>query len=80
MEDLVYETNDHPMCIGLYDQLCAVRGFKEMNGFTYEGYVDKWRARTVQAPATLGRVGALNSPTPPVYGRSRRPDQPACGV
>ena len=60
MEDFVYETNDHPMCAGLYAQLRAVRGFQQTNGHTYEGYVENWRARTSQPQATLARVGALN--------------------
>ena len=60
MEDLVYETNGHPMCIELYAQLCTVRGFQQANGYTYEGYVENWRARTSQPQATLARVGALN--------------------
>lgn len=40
-----YETPEHPMCEGLYNQLCMVRGFQERNGHTYQQYVQDWGRR-----------------------------------
>jgi hypothetical protein len=39
------ETNEHPMSESLFDQLSSVIGFNDMNGKTYEEYVQKWKMR-----------------------------------
>jgi len=40
-----YETDTHPMCEHLYNQLSHVRGFTQMNGATYAVYVTNWEKR-----------------------------------
>ena len=40
------ETNEHPMSQSLYKDLSSVIGFNDMNGKTYEEYVQKWKMRT----------------------------------
>lgn len=45
-----YETDEHPMCEGLYTLLSQVQGFNDLNGSTYAEYVAKWRSRCPQLP------------------------------
>lgn len=42
----VAETEIHPMCEALYNQLTYVQGFQELNGWTYQDYCTKWLARS----------------------------------
>ena len=39
------ETNEHPMSECLFNELSCVIGFNDMNGKTYEEYVQKWKMR-----------------------------------
>ena len=39
------ETNEHPMSQSLFNDLSSVIGFNDMNGKTYEEYVQKWKIR-----------------------------------
>ena len=39
------ETNEHPMSQSLFNYLSSVIGFNDMNGKTYEEYVQRWKAR-----------------------------------
>lgn len=39
------ETNEHPMSQSLFNDLSSVIGFNDMNGKTYEEYVQKWKMR-----------------------------------
>ena len=44
-EDIPLETDTCPMHPYNFFQLNFVAGFNEVNGYTYEGYVSKWRER-----------------------------------
>ena len=39
------ETNEHPMSKSLFNDLSSVIGFNDMNGKSYEEYVQKWKVR-----------------------------------
>ena len=39
------ETNEHPMSKSLFNDLSSVIRFNDMNGKTYEEYVQKWKVR-----------------------------------
>ena len=39
------ETEQHPMSEAMYNHLCWVRGFVELNGSSYEEYCAKWGTR-----------------------------------
>jgi len=39
------ETSKHPMSQSLFNDLSSVIGFNDMNGKTYEEYVQKWKMR-----------------------------------
>ena len=40
-----FETNEHPMSESLFNDLSSVIGFNNINGKTYEEYVQKWKMR-----------------------------------
>ena len=44
--DFTLETETCPMHPSQFFQLSSVSGFNEMNGYTYEEYVENWRKRT----------------------------------
>jgi hypothetical protein len=39
------ETTEYPMSQSLFNELSSVIGFNDMNGKTYEEYVQKWKVR-----------------------------------
>jgi asparagine synthase (glutamine-hydrolysing) len=45
LSDEDYETIDLPMSLKLYNSLCNISGFKELNGTSYTDYVKLWKIR-----------------------------------
>jgi hypothetical protein len=63
-DDSMFETDQHPMIEGLYNQLSQVSGFQDTNGHTYEAYVKSWRERYgVSAPTSA--AGSRTTPSSP---------------
>ena len=42
------ESTEHPMHPDLFFQLSRVRNFNELNGYTYEEYLSKWKERCLE--------------------------------